>query len=460
MFFALIARFLVICVSLFYKIRVVGRDLPKEGPVILVANHPNGLLDPLVLLTQTYPEQKIRFLAKEPLFRMPIVGSLLKLGRALPVYRRQDGYQGGDNHSIFKAVEEALQNREWICLFPEGISYHAPHLQPFKTGAARMALGAEAQSDFLLSVQIVPVGLHFVDKGTFRSSAVITIGECLTVGPNWRSRFAADERQAARDLTGEIERAIQDVTVNLESWSDLPLLELAGQIFSQCDPQWRASDPVTNLQFLAQAYASFHSQVPQEIEKLRYELFQFGATLERFGLRVSDLEQRVSLVKIIKFVIRQFLAFVVGLPFAILGLVLFFVPYQAVRFLAYIKSFELDIVATVKFMSGLVFYGIWGVGVSVYLGRVYGLKWGLSALLLYPLLGLHTMLFTENQGKAWKNLTLMLRLLTLRSPKKLLRRERDLIYQKLEALRDRLVDQETSDAPVKLDDAEATQSPQ
>jgi hypothetical protein len=367
---------------------------------------------------------------------MPIVGTLLKMGRALPVYRRQDGYDGGDNRSIFQAVEDALQNKEWVCLFPEGISYHAPHLQPFKTGAARMALGAEAQSDFLLSVKIIPVGLHFVDKGKFRSSAVITVGESLVVGPDWRERFESDDRQTARDLTQEIQRLIQDVTINLESWSDLPLLELAGQVYRQCDPEWRDSDPVTHLQFLAQAYASFHSQAPQEIEEVRYELFQFGATLERFGLRVSDLDQKTSVIKVITFISRQLLTFVIGLPFALLGIILFLIPYQAVRFIAYLKSFDFDVVATVKLMGGIVFYGLWGLIVSISLGSVYGLKWGLCAAALYPLLGLHTLVFLENQSKSWKNLTLMLRLLTLSSPKKLLLKERALIYQKLKTLQE------------------------
>ena len=437
MLYACIARFLIFCVSLFYKIRVIGESLPQDGPVILVANHPNGLLDPLMILTQTYPQKRMRFLAKEPLFRMPIVGGLLRMGNALPIYRKQDGYQGGANKSMFQAVEEALADQEWVCLFPEGISYHAPHLQPFKTGAARMALGAEAQHQFQLNIQIVPIGLHFVDKGSFRSHAVVTLGQSLTVGSEWKSRFEKDERQTARDLTQEIENSIQEVTVNLESWSDLPLLELAGQLYRQCDPEWSDKDPVSNLQFLAQGYTSFYQQVPQEIDRIRYDLFQFGATLQRFGLRVSDLDQKVSVAKMLSFILRQCIAFVIGLPFALLGMVVFFLPYQAVRLMAFLKSFDLDIVATVKLMSGIVFFLVWGLTLSLCAGMMYGLKWGICFLLLYPLIGVHTLLFMENQNRGWKNLMLMVRLLTLRSPKKLLIKERDLIYQKIKQLQEK-----------------------
>ena len=434
MLYTLIARFLMGCIHLFYKIRVLGHDLPQEGPVILVSNHPNGLLDALMLLSQTHPHHQLRFLAKEPLFRMPIIGSLLRIGKALPVYRKQDGYQGSDNHSIFKAVEEALHQKEWICLFPEGISYHAPHLQPLKTGAARMALGAQDQVDFTLPLKIVPVGLHFVDKGRFRSEAVMTIGQSLDIDGSWQEQYAEDQRQSARDLTQEIERAIKEVTINLESWSDLPLLDLAGQIYSQSDPNWKHSDPIENLQFLAQSYPSFYQKAPQQIEGIRRDLFAFGETLKRFQLEVNDLEKKVSFFRSILFIFKQIIALCIGFPFALLGFILFFIPYQAVRFLAYVKSYDVDIIGTVKLMGGVVFYGVWCGIVCGGIAWMYGLEWAVLSLFLYPLLGLHTLLFIENRTQALQSSLLTLRLLTLGSPKTLLIKERNRIYDQLKAL--------------------------
>ena len=126
--------------ELFYRLRRLGGVIPETGPIIIVANHPNGLVDPALVAHSC--EREICFLAKEPLFRLPVIGALLRSMKALPVYRRMDGHNTGSNEKTFDAVDDALGNGRAICLFPEGISHDEPELQPLKTGAARMALGA------------------------------------------------------------------------------------------------------------------------------------------------------------------------------------------------------------------------------------------------------------------------------------------------------------------------------
>ncbi len=82
-----LARFLV---WLYYAtIRVSGRDrIPASGPVLFVANHANSLFDPVILgLTVN---RRVRYLAKGPLFEMPLVGKLLEGCGMIPVFRSQD----------------------------------------------------------------------------------------------------------------------------------------------------------------------------------------------------------------------------------------------------------------------------------------------------------------------------------------------------------------------------------
>src|SRR5215218_8251196 len=73
----------------FRQIEVTGLEhVPLDTPVIFVLNHPNALVDPVVLLCRT--PRRVSFLAKAPLFRMPVLGYLVKAMDSLPVYRRQD----------------------------------------------------------------------------------------------------------------------------------------------------------------------------------------------------------------------------------------------------------------------------------------------------------------------------------------------------------------------------------
>ena len=79
----------------FQRIEVTGLEhVPRETPVIFVLNHPNALVDPVFLLCLA--PRRVSFLAKAPLFRMPVIGYLVKSLDSLPVYRRQD--EGQDRH--------------------------------------------------------------------------------------------------------------------------------------------------------------------------------------------------------------------------------------------------------------------------------------------------------------------------------------------------------------------------
>src|SRR5215207_2640397 len=90
----------------FQRIEVTGLEhVPRETPVIFVLNHPNALVDPVFLLCLA--PRRVSFLAKAPLFRMPVIGYLVKTLDSLPVYRRQD--EGRDvtrNEETFVAARK------------------------------------------------------------------------------------------------------------------------------------------------------------------------------------------------------------------------------------------------------------------------------------------------------------------------------------------------------------------
>ncbi len=62
--------------------------MPNDGsPVIFCANHPSGLLDPLVLMLATNDRQYVSSVAKQSLWKTPIVGNIVKMMRAIPVIK-------------------------------------------------------------------------------------------------------------------------------------------------------------------------------------------------------------------------------------------------------------------------------------------------------------------------------------------------------------------------------------
>src|SRR5215204_281844 len=159
----------------FRRVEVAGlENVPLNSPVIFVQNHPNALVDPVFLLCLT--PRRVSFLAKAPLFRMPVIGYLVKALDCLPVYRRQD--EGEDitkNQETFIAARRLLARGGTIGICPEGVSHDAPGLKPIKTGAARISLAAVSTGE-VCNLKIVPAGLYYTSKTSFRSDALLYFG--------------------------------------------------------------------------------------------------------------------------------------------------------------------------------------------------------------------------------------------------------------------------------------------
>ncbi len=424
--YRLIRRLFCLAVDLFYRGRALGGDIPDTGPVILVANHPNGLIDPIMVMAST--DRPVRFLAKEPLFRMPVIGWLLRSVKALPVYRASDGANTADNLETFRAVTESMLQGELICLFPEGISHDEPALQPLKTGAARMALTAEAARSFDLNVQIVPIGLHLREKGRFRSDAATWIGDPISIGPELADTYMSDPREAARLLTELIDEGIRSVTVNLNGWEDLRLLELAGRIWTD------ENDPVVRLKVMADAERTFLQRSPQLVASLRDRLIAFADALERLGIDIEDLDLRWRLGPTTIFVCRNIVALLVGAPIAFLGAALYFLPYQLVNLVARMKRPDADVVASIKVLASMLFFTVWQVAIVVFLWLEVGGVWASIIGAVSPFAGLYFHHFWERRSEAVRQASYLVRLPLRKRLQAALKRERDALRSEIDEL--------------------------
>ena len=215
----------------FREIEVVGlENVPPEGPLLVVANHGNSLVDPMLVFG--FLPRPSRFLAKSTLWRHPTAKYLVRLAAAIPVYRRQDpGVDPEKNVATFARSHEELAAGGVIALFPEGLSHSEPALAPLKTGVARIALGAEKRFG-PLGIRILPVGLNFEDPEAFRSRVLIQIGPPIEIEPSVGAS-EEDEKTAVRALTGRTEEALRTVTLNYDSWRQAELLDCASQVYSR-----------------------------------------------------------------------------------------------------------------------------------------------------------------------------------------------------------------------------------
>jgi 1-acyl-sn-glycerol-3-phosphate acyltransferase len=114
-----------------------GEKLPKSGPAIVVCNH-ISYLDPLTFSHFLYNNGRApRYLGKESVFKIPVIGFIIKAAGQIPVKRESKDAVLGYEHAI-----AVLKAGHLLGVYPEGTLSRDPNLWPMKakTGVARLAL--------------------------------------------------------------------------------------------------------------------------------------------------------------------------------------------------------------------------------------------------------------------------------------------------------------------------------
>lgn len=115
--------------------------LPKDGPFILAPNHYSEI-DPVAMGAAVWHLGRVpRFMAKASLFKIPVVGWLLRASGQIPV-EREGGSRAANSGNPMGAANQLIEKRAGVIVYPEGTLTRDPELWPMrgKSGAVRLAL--------------------------------------------------------------------------------------------------------------------------------------------------------------------------------------------------------------------------------------------------------------------------------------------------------------------------------
>jgi 1-acyl-sn-glycerol-3-phosphate acyltransferase len=366
--------------AFFRRIEVVGEGhVPTEGPVVFALNHPSGLIDPLFILCLS--GRRVSFLAKEPLFRTPVLGAFVRAFECLPVYRARDGASPGENKAMLEQAARLLSHGNAVAVFPEGTSHSDPRLLPLKTGAARLVLGAAEH--FEGPVALVPAGLYYEQKDAFRSRAVLVYGAPLLA-----------ERSAglptAHELTGRLAAALEALVPTAETVEALLLAEQAERLLTLSEREMPDSVPlgerVARRRHLLDAYPELTRRAPERAAAILERLRSLSAQFERLGLRVDARAPRGPAWHRQERA-RSLLAALLLVP-GTLGVLVHYPTHRLVRALAFrVAGGELDVVATAKLLGGVVLYPLTWVALGAAGAALLESPLGALSALLGPPLG-------------------------------------------------------------------------
>lgn len=370
----------------FRRVEVVGAEnLPRDRPLLIVANHVNSLIDPALLIG--YLPVEPRFLAKSTLWSMAAVKPFLGLAAAIPVYRRQDpGVDPSQNAKTFEACHEVLRAGGTIALFPEGRSHNEPALVPLKTGVSRIVLQAESRFGGL-GTRIVPVGLTFEEKGRFRSRALVHVGEALDPAPEL-AIYADDERQAVGALTERVREALSDVTLNFPSWDTARLIERAAELYARPRAGLPAEAGLAERfplrQTFIEGYEALNARCPEEVAAVAEAVEGYDAALEAARLDDVQVAAAYPTAGVARFVAKSLFLLAFRAPLALIGTVMNYLPYWAVGRVA--RRFEAspDLPATYKLFASLALFPLTWILWALAAGWPLGWLSGLAVLAVGP----------------------------------------------------------------------------
>jgi 1-acyl-sn-glycerol-3-phosphate acyltransferase len=331
---------------------------PDTRGRVIVSNHTNALIDPILVLTDAACE--ISPVAKSTLWSVPGLRWLLDRAGAVPIVRRKDtpDKDGTANNAVFDKVAEHLARGGNILIFPEGTSHSEPHLAPFRTGAARMLLAAEARRGVPPTFQAA--ALEFDARTDFRSRTLVLWGPV---------RRFADVPGAGEDriraATAQMEADLGELLVEGDSHEDRRRTARVAELLANEDPdrtlgRWSGIGRQVEL-----ANRTLRGTAPDLIARVAARVDAYYAELDRLGLTDEQVAPGGARAAAPRETPpgepawkRAALA-----PLAASGFALYALPYFLPRWLA--RKADADAVSTFKLGAALIVYPVWMGGLVV-----------------------------------------------------------------------------------------------
>ncbi len=346
-----------VLVSAFRRLmRLYFRDIERVGEPpgpdtrgrVIVSNHTNALIDPILVLTDAACE--ISPVAKSTLWNVPGLKWLLDRAGAVPIVRRKDNANKdvSQNAEMFDKIASHLSGGGNILIFPEGTSHSEPHLAPLRTGAARMLLAAEQVRGIPPTFQAA--ALEFDARSDFRSRCLVLWGPVRQFadvpGTTEEERIKAATELMNADLSELlVEGDTHEERLRVARVAEL----LANDGGDRSLGKWSGIGRQVEL-----ANRTLKTVDPKLVARVAEHVDAYYAELERLGLddaRIArgGVEEHHEPEPRWK---RALLA-----PLAASGVALYALPYFIPRMVA--KKYDPDAVSTIKIGAALLVYPLW-----------------------------------------------------------------------------------------------------
>ena len=210
----------------YYKVRGVREmeHIPPAGtPAIVVSNHQNGMMDPLV--SCAFVPQQIHWLTRADVFWNKLARHIIYGFNQMPIYRQRDRLADirHRNDLIFDICVERLRVGAAMGIFPEGNHNPFPSLRPFKGGLAEMVSRSASKYPELRSLHLMPVGVEYEDYTEFRRQLRVRTGPSV----RFDDLIDANHELDKKAFNERLRSALNELVVNIQPADAQPYLHPA-----------------------------------------------------------------------------------------------------------------------------------------------------------------------------------------------------------------------------------------
>jgi len=362
MLYSVLSIVIRIALKIFFrKITIHGiENIPTTQPIIVMGNHPNTFMDPILAALVMLPRQ-VHFLANGSIFKTAAARMVLNQFNTIPVYRKQDVTDKRDekNLSAFQKCFEFLASGGILLVFPEGNSINERKLRPIKTGTARIALGAEQQQQFQLPLKLLPIGLNYSNPTRFRETVEINIGKPFDV-KNYQQSYQENPVETVNALTQEIQKRLASLIVVTDDKEADDLVRKIELIYKK---QISLDNNIKNLnvnltQNIVKALHYFQDNNPKLVREVKEKIDNYFSTIKEFNVSdyLIEKSENVGVGKLIRYI----LYFISGLPVYITGLffnyIPFIIPSKIARWISSDEEYRAPIMMTAGIFTFPLYY--------------------------------------------------------------------------------------------------------
>lgn len=439
MLYRLLKFIIGVGIRLYYKeIRVNNKGNLSNGkkPMIIIANHPNTLMDAWVV--GMVCKQPIYYMAKATLFDSKFKLKLLRGLNMIPINRKGEGITDGvDNTDSLSECYKVLAEGKTLVIFPEGTSYKEKILRELKTGTARIALETEKLNGGKLDLQVVAVGINYSQPEKFRSNILIDIDQPRGVMEHYEL-YLINKKKAVYNLTQQFRERLEKVLVTTETKEEEELLD---DIYKVLNTKYISSRDkgvqrqVNELKDIKNKIDELKLVQPWRIDEIKQSIKSMEWKLEKMRIRADFLDRKFRSRLFLRQILTSLIFILVALPMAIFGIIHNIFQYLFTDWLVPKLSTDIEYYAPLAILVGIVLYPLTYTGFAIAAFHLFNLSWLgiIGYVILMPLMGIFTYWFfkyLKHISYKWRYMFLMFdRKDTLHELQDEKKRVRDLLFE-------------------------------